>query len=125
MGREDAMRVVSINVGLPSEVLWRGKPITTAIFKRPVTGPVRVRSLNLDGDGQADLRVHGGAEKAVYAYSCRVLRALAEGAAGARLPLGAVRREPDDRRSRGSRRQHRRPLPSRNRGAGRDTAAPS
>ena len=68
MGGEHAMRVVSVNVGLPREVSWRGKPITTAIFKRPVTGPVRVRTLNLDGDRQADLRVHGGADKAVYAY---------------------------------------------------------
>jgi len=68
MGGEHAVRVMSVNVGLPREVLWRGKPITTAIFKRPVAGPVRVRALNLAGDRQADLRVHGGGDKAVYAY---------------------------------------------------------
>ena len=62
------MKVVSVNVGEPREVLWRGKPITTAIFKEPVSGRVAVRTLNLDGDRQADLRVHGGPDKAVYAY---------------------------------------------------------
>ena len=62
------MKVLSVNVGLPREVLWRGKPITTGIYKEPVAGRVRLRWLNLDGDRQADLRVHGGADKAVYAY---------------------------------------------------------
>jgi MOSC domain-containing protein YiiM len=62
------MRVLSVNVGLPREVTWRGKPVTTSIFKAPVDRPVPVRRLNLDGDGQADLRVHGGRDKAVYAY---------------------------------------------------------
>ena len=62
------MRVVSVNVGLPREVAWRGKRVTTGIFKEPVAGRVPLRSLNLDGDRQADLRVHGGADKAVYAY---------------------------------------------------------
>src|SRR5215203_2497662 len=62
------MKVLSVNVGLPREVSWRGNSITTGIFKEPVAGPVRLRTLNLDGDRQADLRVHGGAEKAVYAY---------------------------------------------------------
>jgi MOSC domain-containing protein YiiM len=61
-------RVLSVNVGLPREVIWRGKPITTGIFKEPVAGPLRIRTLNLDGDRQADLRVHGGQDKAVYAY---------------------------------------------------------
>jgi MOSC domain-containing protein YiiM len=62
------MRVLSVNVGLPREVKWRGKPVTTGIYKEPVAGPVRIRTLNLDGDRQADLRVHGGRDKAVYAY---------------------------------------------------------
>lgn len=62
------MRVVSVNVGLPREVVWRGKPVTTGIYKEPVTGRVPLRRTNLDGDRQADLRVHGGPEKAVYAY---------------------------------------------------------
>ena len=62
------MRVLSVNVGLPREVTWRGRTITTGIYKEPVSGPVRIRTLNLDGDRQADLRVHGGPDKAVYAY---------------------------------------------------------
>ena len=62
------MRVVSINVGRPRRVEWRGKTVSTSIFKDPVTGSVQVRKLNLDGDEQADLSVHGGPDKAVYAY---------------------------------------------------------
>jgi MOSC domain-containing protein YiiM len=62
------VKVVSVNVGRPRRVTWRGKAITTGIYKEPVAGPVPVRTLNLDGDRQADLRVHGGRDKAVYAY---------------------------------------------------------
>lgn len=62
------MRVLSVNVGLPREVIWRGKPVTTGIYKQPVPCRVPIRALNLDGDRQADLRVHGGRDKAVYAY---------------------------------------------------------
>jgi MOSC domain-containing protein YiiM len=62
------MKIVSVNVGLPREVSWQGKLITTGIFKEPVSGPVMMRKLNLDGDSQADLTVHGGVSKAVYAY---------------------------------------------------------
>ncbi len=62
------MKVISVNVSLPREVSWKGKAVTTGIFKRPVTGRVVVRTLNLEGDRQADLRVHGGPDKAVYAY---------------------------------------------------------
>ena len=62
------MRVLSVNVGLPRQVVWRGKSITTGIYKEPITGRVPLRPLNLDGDRQADLRVHGGPEKAVYVY---------------------------------------------------------
>jgi MOSC domain-containing protein YiiM len=62
------VKVVSVNVGLPREVLWHSKPVTTGIWKEPVAGSVPVRTLNLDGDRQADLRVHGGPDKAVYAY---------------------------------------------------------
>ena len=61
-------RVVSVNLGLPRDVVWKGKTVTTGIFKEPVSGPVMVRRLNLDGDRQADLTVHGGPDKAVYAY---------------------------------------------------------
>jgi len=62
------MKVVSVNVGLPREVTYKGKTITTGIFKEPVEGRARLRRLNLDGDRQADLSVHGGPSKAVYAY---------------------------------------------------------
>jgi MOSC domain-containing protein YiiM len=62
------MKLISIQVGQPREVTWRGKTVTTGIFKEPVDGPVMARTLNLDGDAQADLSVHGGVTKAVYAY---------------------------------------------------------
>jgi MOSC domain-containing protein YiiM len=62
------MKILSLNVGLPREVTWQGKLVTTGIFKELVQGPVMLRTLNLDGDGQADLTVHGGVSKAVYAY---------------------------------------------------------
>jgi MOSC domain-containing protein YiiM len=64
------MRVVSVNVGVPRTLRWRGREVTTGIFKEPVAGRVPIRRLNLEGDGQADLAVHGGAAKAVYAYPC-------------------------------------------------------
>jgi len=62
------MRLVSVNVGLPRDVLWHGHTVTTGIYKDPVEGRVTVRTLNLDGDLQADLTVHGGGYKAVYCY---------------------------------------------------------
>jgi ferredoxin-NADP reductase/MOSC domain-containing protein YiiM len=62
------MRLLSVNVGLPQDVPWRGQTVTTAIFKSPVAGRRRVRRLNLDGDGQADLVGHGGEHRAVYVY---------------------------------------------------------
>lgn len=62
------MKIVSVNVGLPRPVSWRGRRIMTGIYKDPVEGRVRVRRTNLNGDGQADLSVHGGPDKAVYAY---------------------------------------------------------
>src|SRR5215211_7291836 len=62
------MRIVSLNVGLPREITWQGKLVTTGIFKQPIKAPVMLRTLNLEGDKQADLSVHGGVDKAVYAY---------------------------------------------------------
>ena len=62
------MKVVSVNVGMPREVAWKGMTVQTGIFKKPVAGTVKVGRLNLEGDQQADLTVHGGAAKAVYAY---------------------------------------------------------
>jgi len=62
------MHLISVNVGQPRAVEWQGKLVTTGIFKQPVAGPVMARAHNLDGDSQADLSVHGGAHKAIYAY---------------------------------------------------------
>src|SRR5258705_6888135 len=62
------MRVVSLNVGLLREVEWRRKTVRTSIFKTPVEGRRHVSTLSVDGDEQSDLSVHGGVDKAVYAY---------------------------------------------------------
>ena len=62
------MKLISVNVGLPLEIDWNGKTVRTGIFKTAIEGPVEVRRHNLEGDGQADLSVHGGPTKAVYVY---------------------------------------------------------
>jgi len=62
------MKIISVNVGLPRLVLRNDEPVSTGIFKEPIAGRVMVRTLNLDGDRQADLSVHGGPEKAIYLY---------------------------------------------------------
>jgi len=62
------VKIISVNVGLPRLVLRDGEPVSTGIFKEPVTHRVMMRTLNLDGDRQSDLSVHGGPEKAVYVY---------------------------------------------------------
>ncbi len=62
------MKLISVNLGQPHTVDWKGRSVTTAFFKEPVTGRVKVKKLGLDGDKQADLQVHGGPKKAVCAY---------------------------------------------------------
>jgi MOSC domain-containing protein YiiM len=62
------VKLLAVNVGLPREIEWKGKIVLTSIFKVPVVGRVRVAKLNLEGDQQSDLTVHGGIDKAVYAY---------------------------------------------------------
>jgi MOSC domain-containing protein YiiM len=62
------MQLVSVNLGLPRTVTWKGRTVKTGIFKTPTNGRVRVETLNLDGDRQADLSVHGGPDKAIYVY---------------------------------------------------------
>ena len=62
------MKIISLNVGRPQLVVRNDEPISTGIFKSPVEGRVMMRTLNLDGDRQADLTVHGGPYKAVYVY---------------------------------------------------------
>lgn len=62
------MKVISVNCGLPRQVDWHGERVTTSIYKEPVNGRIALRKLNLDGDRQSDLTVHGGEYKAVYCY---------------------------------------------------------
>jgi len=62
------MQLISVSIGLPREVTWHGVAVSTAIFKEPVAGRIALRKLNLDGDRQADLTVHGGVDKAAYCY---------------------------------------------------------
>jgi MOSC domain-containing protein YiiM len=83
------MRIVSIQVGRPREVEWRGRTVATSIFKEPVSGPVRVGRLNLAGDEQSDLSVHGGADKAVYAYPSEHYAYWRDELPGIELPWGA------------------------------------
>jgi MOSC domain-containing protein YiiM len=62
------MKLLSVNVGLPREIFHEGRIIRSGIYKTPVEGPVRVNALNIEGDQQADLTVHGGPSKAIYVY---------------------------------------------------------
>ena len=95
-----SMKVISVNLGLPREVQWKGKTVSTAIFKTPVSNRITLRSLNLDGDRQADLSVHGGQNKAVYAYPAEHYSVLAARVSGYGVAMGHVRRESHDRRPR-------------------------
>ena len=83
------MRIVSVQVGRPRRIEWQGEEIATGIFKQPVAGRVRVRTLNLEGDAQADLRVHGGVKKAVYAYPSEHYDFWRNELPGVELPWGA------------------------------------
>jgi MOSC domain-containing protein YiiM len=82
------MKVISLNVGLPRLILRGEEPVSTGIFKAPVAGPVMMRTLNLDGDRQADLSVHGGPEKAVYLYPAEHYEFWQAELPGMNLPLG-------------------------------------
>jgi MOSC domain-containing protein YiiM len=83
------MKLVSVNTGLPREVTWRGMNVTTGIFKQPVEGRVALRRLNLDGDRQADLTVHGGEYKAVYCYPLAHYDYWKKELPGRELPMGS------------------------------------
>jgi MOSC domain-containing protein YiiM len=83
------MKLLSVNVGLPQDVEWRGGAVRTSIFKSPVAGRARVRRLNIEGDQQSDLSVHGGVEKAVYAYPSEHFAYWREELPGTDLPPGA------------------------------------
>ena len=80
---------MSVNVGQPREVGWKGETVTTGIFKEPVEGRVMLRTLNLEGDRQADLTVHGGPEKAVYVYPSEHYEYWRKELPGVPLPWGA------------------------------------
>jgi MOSC domain-containing protein YiiM len=82
------MKLVSVNVGLPREVTWHGITVTTGIFKQPVYGRVALRKLNLDGDRQVDLTVHGGKDKAVYVYPLEHYDYWKKELPGRELPMG-------------------------------------
>jgi MOSC domain-containing protein YiiM len=82
------MKLVSLNAGLPRNVMWHGRTVTTGIYKEPVEGRVALRKLNLDGDRQADLSVHGGEYKAVYCYPIAHYDYWRKELAGRELPMG-------------------------------------
>ena len=82
------MHIVSVNVGLPREVAWGNETVRTGIFKQPTGGRVVLRRLNLEGDAQADLSVHGGPDKAVYAYPIENYAYWREQLPGRDLPFG-------------------------------------
>jgi len=82
------VQLVSLNVARPRLVVYKGTSINTGIFKQPVSGPVQLRTLNLDGDRQADLSVHGGPYKAVYGYPSEHYPFWRQELPGVDLPLG-------------------------------------
>jgi hypothetical protein len=86
---ESRVRLLSVNVGLPRELEWRGRRVRTSIWKTPAEGRVRVTRLNLEGDEQSDLSVHGGPEKAVYAYPTEHYEYWGREFPGMDLPWGA------------------------------------
>ena len=84
-----SLKLLSVNVGGPREVAWHGRLVRTSIFKAPVLNPVRVATLNLEGDEQSDLTVHGGIYKAVYVYPSEHYRFWSEEIPGLDLSWGA------------------------------------
>jgi MOSC domain-containing protein YiiM len=83
------MRIVAISVGKPRQVQWHGRSVQTSIFKKPVSGRVRITRTNIEGDEQSDLSVHGGPEKAVYAYPAEHYRVWRRELPDAELGWGA------------------------------------
>jgi MOSC domain-containing protein YiiM len=82
------MKVLSVNVALPRLITWKGQTFNTGIFKKPIAGPVMMRQLDFDGDRQADLSVHGGPYKAVYAYPSEHYEFWRKELPGMELPWG-------------------------------------
>jgi len=86
---ETNVKILSVNCGLPREVVWHGQRVLTSIFKEPVEGRVALRALNLAGDRQSDLTVHGGEDKAVYCYPIEHYGYWKAELPGRPLPMGA------------------------------------
>ena len=82
------MKLTSVNTGLPRDVIWHGRHVMTGIFKQPVEGRIALTTLNLHGDRQADLSVHGGPHKAVYCYPIEHYDYWRSEWPGEELPLG-------------------------------------
>ena len=82
------MKIISLNVGRPRLVMWEGQAVSTGIYKTPVEGRVMLRTLNLDGDRQADLTVHGGLSKAAYLYPSEHYDYWRDELPGVELPWG-------------------------------------
>ena len=108
-------RLLSVNVGLPRDIEWKGRTVHTGIWKDPVRGRCRVGRLNLDGDGQGDLGGHGGEQRAVFVYQIESYRHWQAAAEADRLRPRTVRREFHDRRIARRCGLHRRPLSDRQR----------
>src|SRR4051812_34278299 len=89
MNQTTVAQLVSLNIGLPRRVQWKHRTVVTGIFKEPVSGPVMARRLNLDGDRQADLTVHGGMDKAIYVYPAEHYAAWRQELALMDLPPGS------------------------------------
>jgi MOSC domain-containing protein YiiM len=89
MERVSAASLISVQVGVPRVVLRDGEEVATGIFKMPVTKRILMRTLNLDGDRQADLSVHGGRDKAVYAYPSEHYAFWKRELPGVELPWGS------------------------------------
>ena len=83
------MKLISIQIGRPRKKRWRGMTVTTGIFKEPVNGRIMARRNNLEGDGQADLTVHGGWDKAVYVYPSEHYAYWRQELPGVPLPYGS------------------------------------
>ena len=89
-------RLLSVNVGLPRDIVWKGRIVRTAIWKDPIQGRCWVSRLNLDGDGQADLGGHGGEQRAVFVYQIELLSPLGGAVEEDRLRSRAIWRELHD-----------------------------
>jgi MOSC domain-containing protein YiiM len=86
--QEHKVKLISVNVGRPRKVEWHGRQTRTSIWKSPVEGRVQVKGVNLDGDDQSDRRVHGGRDKAVYAYPSEHYEHWSRELPGVELPWG-------------------------------------